>query len=90
MLRSIEATAAGLGADGRGLAAALRRLASQDFDALTEDIMRPLLHVPRHPLRLARFGLPAAAPATAAGPARCGRRRRGRCSAASPPTPSAR
>ena len=26
--------------------------------------MRPMLHVPRHPLRLARFGLPAAMPAT--------------------------
>ena len=26
--------------------------------------MRPILHVPRHPLRLARFGLPAATPAT--------------------------
>ena len=40
------------------------------FDALDEDILRPILHVPRHPLRLARFGLPAAAPATAARRAR--------------------
>ena len=24
----------------------------------------PILHVPRHPVRLARFGIPAAAPAT--------------------------
>ena len=37
---------------------------SRGFDALSEDIMRPILHVPRHPLRLARFGLPAAMPAT--------------------------
>ena len=27
------------------------------FDALNEDILRPILHLPRHPLRLARFGI---------------------------------
>ena len=31
-------------------------------------MLRPILHLPRHPLRLARFGIPAAAPATAARP----------------------
>ena len=36
----------------------------REFDVLGEDLMRPVLHVPRHPLRLARFGLPAALPAT--------------------------
>jgi phytoene dehydrogenase-like protein len=63
MLRSIDATAAGLGDDGR----AWKRIfgaPSAGFDALGEDIYRPLLHLPRHPLRLVRFGLPAAAPAT--------------------------
>ncbi|MGV1050009.1 MAG: phytoene desaturase family protein, partial [Solirubrobacterales bacterium] len=35
------------------------------FDAHCEDIMRPVLHPPRHPLRLAGFGLRALAPATA-------------------------
>ncbi len=63
MVRSIADTAAGLGADGR----AWERLfgsPSRGFAALSEDIMRPLLHVPRHPLRLARFGLSAAMPAT--------------------------
>jgi phytoene dehydrogenase-like protein len=63
MLRSIADTAAGLGADG----AAWERVfgsPSRGFGELSEDIMRPILHVPRHPLRLARFGLPAAAPAT--------------------------
>ena len=68
MVRSIDATAAGLGGDGE----AWRRLfgrPSAGFDRLGEDIMRPFLHVPRHPLRLARFGIPAAAPATAL--ARC-------------------
>ena len=63
MLRSIEATAAGLGAAGAGW----RRVfgaPSAGFDALCEDILRPALHVPRHPLRLARFGLATLAPAT--------------------------
>ena len=63
MVRSLEQTAAGLGADG----ASWRRLfesPSTHFDALNEDILRPLLHLPKHPLLLARFGLPAAAPAT--------------------------
>jgi phytoene dehydrogenase-like protein len=63
MLRSVEATAAGLGAAG----ARWRRVfgpPAKGYDALSEDFYRPLLHLPRHPLRLARFGLPAAMPAT--------------------------
>jgi phytoene dehydrogenase-like protein len=64
MLRSLADTASGLGADG----AAWRRAfgsSSEHFDELCEDIMRPVLHLPRHPLRLAGFGLRALAPATA-------------------------
>ncbi len=64
MLRSVEATAAGLGAAG----ARWRRVfgpSSKGYDALSEDFYRPLLHLPRHPIRLTRFGLPAALPATA-------------------------
>jgi phytoene dehydrogenase-like protein len=64
LLRSIDATAAGLGAsDG----AAWRRVfgaPARGFEGLTEDIFRPVLHVPRHPIGLARFGIPAALPAT--------------------------
>jgi phytoene dehydrogenase-like protein len=63
MLRSLEATAAGLGSAG----AAWERLfgpSARGFDELAEDFYRPLLHLPRHPLRLARFGIPSAAPAT--------------------------
>jgi phytoene dehydrogenase-like protein len=63
MLRSIADTAAGLGADGRTWQRVFGS-PSRGFAALSEDIMRPLLHVPRHPIRLLRFGLPAAAPAT--------------------------
>jgi phytoene dehydrogenase-like protein len=64
MLRSVEATAAGLGAAG----ARWKRVfgaSAKGYDALSEDFYRPLLHLPRHPLLLARFGLPAAMPATA-------------------------
>ncbi len=63
MLRSLEQTAAGLGADGR----AWKRLfgpSSAAFAELNADLVGPVLHVPRHPIRLTRFGLPAAAPAT--------------------------
>jgi phytoene dehydrogenase-like protein len=63
MERSIEATAAGLGPAGE----AWKRLfgpASRRFDALGEDILRPVQHLPRHPLALAGFGLRALSPAT--------------------------
>jgi phytoene dehydrogenase-like protein len=64
MVRSIEETAAGLGAAG----AAWKRLfgpPSARFDALAEDVMQPLAHLPRHPLLLARFGLRGMAPVSA-------------------------
>ena len=63
MVRSIEETAAGLGEAGR----AWKRTfgpSSACFDELTEDILVPFLHPPRHPIRLARFGVRAAMPAT--------------------------
>jgi phytoene dehydrogenase-like protein len=66
MLRDVEATAEGLGAAG----ARWRRVfgpPAEGYDELTEDIYHPLVHVPRHPLRLIRFGLPTLAPATALG-----------------------
>jgi phytoene dehydrogenase-like protein len=63
LVRSVDETAEGLGDDG----AAWRRVfgpASAHFGELLEDIMKPVLHLPRHPLRLVRFGLAAVAPAT--------------------------
>ena len=63
MVRSIEQTATGLGEDG----AAWRRVfgaSSAHFEDLLEDMLVPIIHLPRHPLRLARFGIPAAAPAS--------------------------
>jgi phytoene dehydrogenase-like protein len=63
MVRSLDETAEGLGEDG----AAWRRVfgsSSANFGALLDDMLVPIIHPPRHPLRLARFGIPAAAPAT--------------------------
>ncbi|MBW0013819.1 NAD(P)/FAD-dependent oxidoreductase [Mycobacterium sp.] len=64
LYRSVEATAAHLGGDGRRWCLAFGYSAAR-FDALSEDIMRPLLRLPRHPLMLARFGAPTALPASA-------------------------
>jgi len=64
--RSIDRTAAGLGADG----ARWRRLLGDlvaGFDDLGQDLLRPVLGVPHHPIRLAGFGARAVLPATVVG-----------------------
>jgi phytoene dehydrogenase-like protein len=63
MLRSIDDTVAGLGAGGSAWRRAFGA-SSKAYDRLGEDIFEPILHLPRHPLPLASFGLRAAAPAT--------------------------
>jgi phytoene dehydrogenase-like protein len=55
LYQSIEKTTAGLGSDGRRWRLAVGDLAA-GFDELGRDLMRPVLHVPRHPIRLAAFG----------------------------------
>ncbi|MBF6212682.1 NAD(P)/FAD-dependent oxidoreductase [Nocardia puris] len=62
--RSVERTAAGLGRDGARWRWAFEGPVAR-YDALAEDIMRPLLRVPRHPITLARFGAPTALPGSA-------------------------
>ncbi len=55
--RSVGATATGLGRD----AAAYRRLvggSARAWDLLAPAVLAPLVRVPRHPVALARFGLP--------------------------------
>ncbi|MDT7671267.1 MAG: hypothetical protein QOC74_4050 [Pseudonocardiales bacterium] len=61
--RSVEATAEGLGADGKRWKLLFER-PSATFDDWGGDIMGPLLRVPKHPLGLTRFGLPTVVPAT--------------------------
>src|SRR5712691_8604451 len=56
--RSVETTAAGLGADARAWSDLYAPLAAR-WDRVFAETMRPVLHVPRYPLLLARFGLTA-------------------------------
>lgn len=63
MVRSIGDTAEGLGSDGRQWRRLFGPLA-EGFDDLAEDLLRPVVHLPKHPLRLARFGPRALLPAT--------------------------
>ena len=61
--RSFTATAAGLDHDRRtDDGSAWRRLfgpLARDADKLGRELLQPVIHVPRHPLALARFGPPA-------------------------------
>ncbi|MFD2092275.1 phytoene desaturase family protein [Blastococcus deserti] len=61
--RSVEDTAAGLGEDARAWRRVFGPL-TERFDAITEDFLRPMLHVPRHPLALGRFGAYSMLPAS--------------------------
>jgi phytoene dehydrogenase-like protein len=64
MVRSLDDTALWLGRDG----VAWRRVfgpIARGLDALTQDVFQPLLHRPKHPVELSRFGLRALQPATA-------------------------
>ncbi|MGB3486341.1 MAG: NAD(P)/FAD-dependent oxidoreductase [Mycobacterium sp.] len=38
---------------------------SRNFDALRDDVFRPIVHLPRHPIKLGTFGVQALMPATA-------------------------
>ncbi|MEU1999839.1 NAD(P)/FAD-dependent oxidoreductase [Rhodococcus sp. NPDC019627] len=60
--RSVDETAAGLGADGPRWQRMFGNLAD-GFDDLAADLMRPIVNIPRHPLKLASFGPRALLPA---------------------------
>ena len=61
--RDLDRTVEHLGVDGRRWRQTIG-WAGRNFDALATDVFRPILHLPRHPVRLARFGMMAALPAT--------------------------
>lgn len=61
--RSVAETAAGLGADGRSWERLFGPL-TERFDKIATEFLQPVLHVPRHPIALARFGLWSGMPAT--------------------------
>jgi phytoene dehydrogenase-like protein len=60
--RNLDATAKELGTDSAAWKTLMGPLASH-WDAMADEILKPLLHVPRHPVQLARFGVMAALPA---------------------------
>lgn len=60
--RSVDATAAGLGADARRWRM-LFGAPSRAWDRLAGDILGPVVHLPRHPLLMGRFGTPTLLPA---------------------------
>src|SRR6202012_2591417 len=62
--RSVEETAAGLGRDGSRWQLTFGYPAAK-FDALSEDLMRPLLRFPNHPLSRDRYGAPTVLPSSA-------------------------
>jgi phytoene dehydrogenase-like protein len=61
--RSVSATVDELGPDGAAWQRTFGPLSEHLADVVA-DTFRPILHVPRHPVRLARFGLGALQPAT--------------------------
>jgi phytoene dehydrogenase-like protein len=56
--RSIAETAAGFGAARRSYERLMKPLV-EHWEVLAREFLQPLVHVPRHPLRLARFGVKA-------------------------------
>jgi phytoene dehydrogenase-like protein len=63
LLRSIDETVARLGEDGPRWRRVLGP-PSAAFGDLTDDLFAPMLHLPKHPVQLVRFGLRAATPAS--------------------------
>jgi phytoene dehydrogenase-like protein len=61
--RSVDETAGHLGTDGRRWRSLFGPL-TRRFDDIAEDFLRPMLHVPRHPVKLARFGTYSLLPAS--------------------------
>ncbi len=64
MLRSLDATAAGLGDAGRRWRAVFAGPADHFAELNRDDLVGPVLHLPSHPLLLTKFGLRAMTPAT--------------------------
>jgi phytoene dehydrogenase-like protein len=61
--RDVNLTADSLGEDSRAYRRLMKPL-SRDWEKLATEFLQPMLHLPRHPIALARFGIPALCPAT--------------------------
>jgi phytoene dehydrogenase-like protein len=64
LYESIDQTAVRMGPDGTRWRRAVGDLAA-GFDQLAQDLLRPVINIPHHPIRLAAFGPRAVLPATA-------------------------
>jgi phytoene dehydrogenase-like protein len=62
LYHDLDRTVDSLGRDGRSYRN-LMGSSVRDWDSLAEEFLQPMLHFPRHPLILARFGLQAICPA---------------------------
>ena len=58
----LDTTVAALGVDGKAYRAIIGRL-SRRFDDLADDVLGPVVHMPRHPIFFTRFGIQAVLPA---------------------------
>jgi phytoene dehydrogenase-like protein len=61
--QDVNVTANSLGPDARAYRRLMKPL-TRDWEKLANEFLQPMLHLPRHPLALARFGIPALCPAT--------------------------
>src|SRR5215472_11739355 len=63
LYRDVDFTAQQLGADSRAYGRLMKPL-TRSWQKLANELLRPMLHLPRHPLTLAKFGIPGFWPAT--------------------------
>jgi phytoene dehydrogenase-like protein len=61
--RDVDLTAEQLSSDSRVYRRLMKPLA-RDWEKLADEFLQPMLHLPRHPMALARFGIPAICPTT--------------------------
>src|SRR6266852_3320750 len=61
--RDVDLTADSLGSDARAYRRLMKPL-TRNWERLANEFLQPMLHFPRHPFALARFGIPALCPAT--------------------------
>ena len=61
--RDVDLTADSLSADARAYRRLMKPLA-RDWEKLATEFLQPMLHLPRHPIALARFGIPGLCPST--------------------------
>jgi phytoene dehydrogenase-like protein len=61
--RDVDLTAHSLGKDARAYRSLMKPL-TRDWEKLAPEFLQPMLHLPRHPFALGRFGIRALCPAT--------------------------